>query len=271
MNDFYKRLILTRLSMDLSKKDFGALGGVSDMSQGRYEDEDPTKRRFPDVEYLLNLEKHGIDISYLLTGISSSNNLNADESLLLETFRNGNEQSQKLMLDLCRTLSGLPEQSKKKDDQDPPKSGSRHKSGDIIADGGSIGDIIQGDNNIKSTTHNYEFLSKEEIEEIEENRHQKNLKRTFKLEDAFKRYAWCENLLNLMTITSCLFGIIYLMKELGQIPATTPGEEIVSLLFSTLFPIFLGFLFYREIKSKITNVFDNLREKARRRILLEPI
>lgn len=108
MSDFFKRLIYTRLSMNLSKKEFGELGGVSDVSQGRYEEEDAEKRRFPDVQYLINLENHGIDISYLLTGKSSSNNLNSDESLLLETFRNNNEHSKKLMLDLCHTLSRLP-------------------------------------------------------------------------------------------------------------------------------------------------------------------
>lgn len=166
MNDFYKRLILTRLSMDLSKKDFGALGGVSDMSQGRYEDEDPSKRRFPDVEYLLNLEKHGIDISYLLTGISSSNNLNADESLLLETFRNGNEQSQKLMLDLCRTLSGLPEQPKKKDDQDPPTSKTKNVIEKVKAKNSTQSGDINTTNNNFSTANCTVQPQKKRVKEI---------------------------------------------------------------------------------------------------------
>lgn len=107
MQEFYQRLIFTRLSMNLTKKEFGELGGVSDVSQGRYEDENPEKRQKPGLDYLLNLSKNNIDINYLLTGKSSSNNLNADESLLLETFRNNNEQSKKLMLDLCCTLSGI--------------------------------------------------------------------------------------------------------------------------------------------------------------------
>lgn len=107
MPEFYQRLIFTRHSMNLTKKEFGELGGVSDVSQGRYEDENPEKRQKPGLDYLLNLSKNNIDINYLLTGETSASNLNADESLLLETFRNSNEQSQKLMLDLCRTLSGI--------------------------------------------------------------------------------------------------------------------------------------------------------------------
>lgn len=253
--------------MNLTKKEFCELGGVSDVSQGRYEDENPEKRQKPGLDYLLNLSKNDIDINYLLTGKSSSNNLNADESLLLEIFHNNNEQSKKLMLDLSRTLSGLPEQ-KEKNDQDPPKEGSSKNISNISA-GDNIGDIIQVDNNIKSTTHNYEFLSKEETKEIEEDICQANVKRTHKLKDIFKQYAWLEKLLTLIAITGCLFGATYLMKEIGQIPAATPGEEIASLIFSSLFSLFLGFSFYREIKSKITNFFNNLREQARRYILLE--
>ncbi|UNM96057.1 hypothetical protein MMG00_12785 [Ignatzschineria rhizosphaerae] len=108
MKEFYQRLIFTRLSMNLNKKEFGALGGVSDVSQGRYEDENPDKRQNPGLDYLLNLNRNNVDIYYLLTGESSSKNLNTEESLLLEIFRNSDDESKKLMLDICRKFSGLP-------------------------------------------------------------------------------------------------------------------------------------------------------------------
>lgn len=105
MDKFYKRLIFTRLSMNLTKKEFGELGGVTDVSQGRYEEEDDKKRRIPDINYLLNLKQHGIDIQYLLTGESSADNLTGDESFIVESYRAASPASQKLISDLCRALT----------------------------------------------------------------------------------------------------------------------------------------------------------------------
>lgn len=109
MQEFYQRLIFTRLSMNLTKKEFGELGGVSDVSQGRYEEENPEKRQKPGMDYFLSLQKNNIDIYYLLTGKKVKDVLNARESLLLETFRNGDEQSQNLIIDLCRKLASIPQ------------------------------------------------------------------------------------------------------------------------------------------------------------------
>lgn len=107
MDDFANRLKNTRLALGLSQKQFGALGGVSDSAQGYYENTDPNKQREPSINYLLQLKENEVDIYYLLTGEKVKSDLNVDESLILETFRNSNEQSQKLILDLCRTLSGI--------------------------------------------------------------------------------------------------------------------------------------------------------------------
>ena len=115
MLDFSQRLKSLRQSMGLTQKQFGALGGVTDTAQGNYESDDENKRKAPGLNYFLNLKENDIDISYLLTGKTASDNLNSDESLILETFRNSNKQSQKLILDLCRALSGLPEQKDKKE------------------------------------------------------------------------------------------------------------------------------------------------------------
>lgn len=269
LNDFAKRLKEIRISMNMTMSEFSDLGDVGATTQGTYERENEEERRYPDVKYLLNLKSHGIDIHYLLTGEKSpENTISAEAMEIINAYENADDNHKSIFEATAKACAVKPKGRVDKKKDDPPKSGSSKNISDISA-GGNIGDIIQGDNNIKSTTHNYEFLSKEEIKEIEEDIRQADVKRTFKLEDIFKQYAWWENLLTLIAITGCLFGTAYLMKEIGQIPAATPGEEIVSLIFSTLFPLFLGFLFYKEIKSKITNFFNNLREKARRRILLE--
>lgn len=109
MDDFSKRLKSLRLAMGLTQKQFGLLGDVSDVTQGYYESEDVSKRKNPSMGYFLHLKENGIDIHYLLTGEKSAGSLNPKESLILETFRNGDEQTQDLILDLCRTLSRLPQ------------------------------------------------------------------------------------------------------------------------------------------------------------------
>lgn len=109
MDDFSKRLKSLRLSMGLTQKQFGALGGVSDVTQGYYESEDASKRKNPGMSYFLNLKENEIDIHYLLTGEKAKEVLNTQESLILETFRNGDEQSQNLILDLCRKLASIPQ------------------------------------------------------------------------------------------------------------------------------------------------------------------
>lgn len=109
MDDFSKRLKSLRLAMGLTQKQFGVLGGVSDVTQGYYESEDASKRKNPGMSYFLNLKENDIDINYLLTGEKVKDVLNARESLLLETFRNGDEQSQNLIIDLCRKLASIPQ------------------------------------------------------------------------------------------------------------------------------------------------------------------
>lgn len=270
MQDFSQRLKSLRQSMGLTQKQFGALGGVTDTAQGNYESDDESKRKAPGLNYFLSLKENEIDISYLLTGKSSSNNLDAEESLILETFRNANEQSKKLILDLCRTLSGLPEQPKKKDDQDPPKSGSRQKISNIKSEGGSI-DIIQGDNNIKSTTHNYQSPTIDDLKELKEYERIANIKRNDKIKKAHQKYRQIEMVIKkiIFLLSACLAA--FLAKEIVSVPTSTEIEQFASLFFMMTIPSIVSILTYKEISNIVTKGFDDIRETTRNRILLEKI
>lgn len=271
LGDFAKRLKEIRTSMNLTMSEFSDLGDVGATTQGAYEKESDDERRYPDVRYLLNLKSHGVDIHYLLTGEKSPDNVISPQTLeIINAYENADEDHKAIFEATAKACAVKPKGrvDKKKDDEDPPKGGSKRNVSGISA-GGSIGDIIQGDNNIKSTTHNYEFLSPEEIEEINEKQRQADIKRNFKLEDIFKGYSVCENVLSQIVLIASLFGVLYLMREIATVPALTPEEQIISLIFSTLIPITFGFVFYKEIRKKIKYFFDDRREKARRRILLE--
>lgn len=61
---FAERLREAREEKRLNQEEFASLGGVKKGAQGLYE----TGKSSPNTEYLFNLARHGIDISYLLTG-----------------------------------------------------------------------------------------------------------------------------------------------------------------------------------------------------------
>lgn len=67
MFDFSSRLAEERKRLGLNQEDLGALAGVSKMSQLNYE----KGVRKPDTDYLIALAAHGVDASYLLTGLRS--------------------------------------------------------------------------------------------------------------------------------------------------------------------------------------------------------
>lgn len=64
MFDFSARLTEERNRLNLSQEAFGAIAGVSKMSQLNYE----KGVRKPDVSYLMAVAEHGVDVAYLLTG-----------------------------------------------------------------------------------------------------------------------------------------------------------------------------------------------------------
>ncbi len=62
--EFGERLREERERRALNQADFGALGGVSKLTQLNYE----KGYRVPDAHYLTNLRKIGVDVVYLLSG-----------------------------------------------------------------------------------------------------------------------------------------------------------------------------------------------------------
>ncbi|MFC4923862.1 helix-turn-helix domain-containing protein [Delftia deserti] len=67
MLDFSARLKEERKRLGLNQESFGTVAGVSQMSQLNYE----KGVRKPDAEYLMAIAAHGVDVSYLLTGLRS--------------------------------------------------------------------------------------------------------------------------------------------------------------------------------------------------------
>lgn len=65
LSDFGERLREERARLKLNQIEFGELGGVSKNAQFSYE----KGERRPDVDYLMALLPHGVDVHYLLTGV----------------------------------------------------------------------------------------------------------------------------------------------------------------------------------------------------------
>lgn len=84
MDGFPQRLRSVREALGISQASFGALGGVLQQAQFKYE----KGERKPDVEYLFNLAEHNIDIQYIITGIPSNSRLSEKEVYLIKLFRN---------------------------------------------------------------------------------------------------------------------------------------------------------------------------------------
>lgn len=242
--------------MNLTKKEFGELGGVTDVSQGRYEEEDPKKRRMPDIGYLFNLQKHGIDIGYLLTGKTVETDINAEESLLLETYRRSNKQSKKLILDLCSTLSGLPNQSgEDDDDQDPSSGGSKSISG--ISAGGSVGDVML--DSTKSTTNNYVTTD-----------FKKDYKLNFTWEETNEKISKHERQIKALAniiILFCLMSFLGEMLSYDFAPKDMAGQ-ITEFFLVVLLPVAVAYGIYREASKKITQYFNEKRKRTKREIYL---
>ncbi len=83
---FPERLTAVRKNWCLTQSKFGAMGGVGRVSQSHYE----TGIRKPNTDYLEALASHGVDVTYLITGVpitSPFGGLSSDEVILIERFR----------------------------------------------------------------------------------------------------------------------------------------------------------------------------------------
>lgn len=79
-----ERLREERLRLGLSQAALGEIGGVRKQAQLNYE----KGERNPDISYLSEIAKFGVDIQYIVTGVRSAEALNADEKELIRHFRN---------------------------------------------------------------------------------------------------------------------------------------------------------------------------------------
>lgn len=61
---FFDRLREERLKLGLNQSKFGAVGGVSTVTQGNYE----SGKRNPDLAYLASIAAIGADVQYIITG-----------------------------------------------------------------------------------------------------------------------------------------------------------------------------------------------------------
>ena len=64
---FGSRLKAERERLGLSLQDFGELGDVNRMTQGRYE----TEVNFPTLDYLHKIEQHEVNVAFLVSGVSA--------------------------------------------------------------------------------------------------------------------------------------------------------------------------------------------------------
>lgn len=83
MKYFFDRLKEERKRLGLNQDDFAALGGVKKGAQFNYEN----GSRTPDSDYLAAIATAGVDVLYLLTGAHAASSLAADESELLDSYR----------------------------------------------------------------------------------------------------------------------------------------------------------------------------------------
>ncbi|MEO5522583.1 helix-turn-helix transcriptional regulator [Citrobacter youngae] len=77
------RLREERERLGLSQAALGEIGGVKKLTQLNYE----KGERSPDSSYLCAISKFGADVQFIVTGIRTSEALNADEQELLTLFR----------------------------------------------------------------------------------------------------------------------------------------------------------------------------------------
>ncbi|MEB0137978.1 MULTISPECIES: helix-turn-helix domain-containing protein [unclassified Undibacterium] len=126
MSNFNQRLRAERKRLGFNQEKFAALGGVTKDTQLNYE----SGERRPDSVYLEKLAKAGVDILYLLTGVSHEESLNEDENELLQNFRSLDVRGQAGVLGMLHGLLTVSEDWKRT----------------VIK--GEVGQVVQGDQDV---------------------------------------------------------------------------------------------------------------------------
>lgn len=128
MVNFGDRLQEERLKLNLNQEEFGKIGGVTKKTQHLYEN----NSRTPDANYLALIEKYGVDVMYVLTGVRSQpapktyspgepepvfmvaeetslydapKPLNKREQALLANYRESDEEAKKALESTARAFS----------------------------------------------------------------------------------------------------------------------------------------------------------------------
>lgn len=98
MSIFGERLAEERKRLGFNQEVMAAHGGVKKQAQSLYE----SGKRKPDSEYLEAISKIGVDITYVITGVSSQPalppELAADEQMLVDAYRSLPMAQRKAML-----------------------------------------------------------------------------------------------------------------------------------------------------------------------------
>lgn len=102
LEDFARRLRETRVQMVMDQSAFAELGGVKKNSQIAYE----SAKTAPSVDYLLALERHGIDVCYVLTGRHYDTDLSLEQAQLFDMFERLSAREREAVMTMLSVLTG---------------------------------------------------------------------------------------------------------------------------------------------------------------------
>lgn len=135
MSIFGERLAEERKRLGFNQEVMAAHGGVKKQAQSLYE----SGKRKPDSEYLEAISKIGVDITYVITGVSSQPalppELAADEQMLVDAYRSLPMAQRKSLL--AEMLTGQAP-SAKKPSKSTVKTSVKGKSNSVKTVGGDL-------------------------------------------------------------------------------------------------------------------------------------
>jgi transcriptional regulator with XRE-family HTH domain len=110
-----QRMREEREAKSLTQADFAKIGGRNRISQASYE----SGKKTPNLEYLIELSRAGIDIGYILTGIRQDGSLGHDHEVLLSYFDQMSSPYRTTLLETAKALARMPQPAKSIEDVSP--------------------------------------------------------------------------------------------------------------------------------------------------------
>ncbi|MGL4675041.1 MAG: helix-turn-helix domain-containing protein [Wohlfahrtiimonas sp.] len=132
MSDFFDRLVEEREKKGLSAEAFGAIAGVRKATQYNYE----KGERKPDIEYLANLSKVGVDVQYIITGVKFDNTLSPHEEELILALRASKPSLQMMAM---ASAHAVLESGKIQENRTINQHGGQYSEGNIQITGDNYG------------------------------------------------------------------------------------------------------------------------------------